>query len=291
MNILKKLKKSNIRVTDIAAQFWCEKQMELGYIYGHKITAEIKKGKDIHEVLENETNIPIILMPKNYADALYKILYTSVLAIETLFENNKSREIQVYGAVDGFPLVGKVDMLELKDGAVILLEDKTKATDTLPNTPQLYTHKIQIMFYKKMLDELIQKKYTKEDYKRQYNIDKLVISDEFKRQLDALNVKKEDQNLDSIVTKYFSMFPKLGKIDDMLKIRYINQFTGNEIKTYKFLYDKNEVDNILKFILGYWKGEREALTVPESENWKCKYCGFYGKECTKWWPQKTLNNK
>lgn len=262
--------------------------MELGYIYGRKITAEIRKGKAIHEALENETNIPIILMPKGYADALYKILYTSVSAIKTLIEKGKSREIQIYGSVDGFPLVGKIDMLELKNNIVTLWEDKTKRNDDLPNTPQLYTHKIQIMFYKKMLDSLISGAYNRELFNKHYGIDRLILTDEFKRQLSALNINANEQNLNFIVTTYFDLFSKLGKISETLRIRYINQFTGNEIKIYKFIYDKNEVENALKFILGYWKGERDALTVPESEKWKCSYCGFYGKECMVWWPQKHL---
>jgi len=288
MDVLKKLKKSNIRATDIAAQFWCEKQMELGYLFGRKVTAEIKKGKDIHEILENETNIPVVLMPKSYADVLYKIFYTSTLAIETLYENGKSREIQIYGAVDGFPVVGKIDQLELRDGIISIWEDKTKANDNLPNEPQLHTHKIQVMLYKKLLDDILMKNYTEEKFKSTYGTLKLHLSDEFIRQLDAMKIKKEEQNLDFIIHKYFKSFFDMKKIDEFLHIRYINQFTGKEIKTYKFQYDEKDMNNSLKFVLGYWKGEREALAVPENEKWKCQYCGFYGKECKVWWPQKQL---
>ena len=52
--------------------------MELNYIHGAKITAEIKKGRALHEELENETNVPIVLMPKSYADVMYKMIYTSL---------------------------------------------------------------------------------------------------------------------------------------------------------------------------------------------------------------------
>jgi exonuclease V len=288
MDVLRKLKKSNIRATDIAAQFWCEKQMELGYLFGHKITTEIKKGKDIHEILENETNIPVLLMPKSYADVLYKIFYTSTLAIKTLKENGRAREIQIYGSINGFPVVGKIDQLEYKNELVTIWEDKTKTNDNLPNEPQLHTHKIQVMLYKKLLDNILTKNYTKEKFDASYNTSKLRLSEEFIRQLDALKIKKEEQNLDFIISKYFKSILDIGKVDDFLRIRYINQFTGKEIKTYKFLYDKQDMEDSLKFVLSYWKGEREALAVPENEKWKCQYCGFYGKECKVWWPQKQL---
>ena len=45
MSVLSELHKSSIRVSDITAQYWCERQMEYNYKYGQKITKEIKKGK------------------------------------------------------------------------------------------------------------------------------------------------------------------------------------------------------------------------------------------------------
>ncbi len=108
--------------------------MELNYIHGAKITAEIKKGRALHEELESETNVPIVLMPKSYADVMYKILYTSVSALDALVKNKISREIQVYGAINGFTVVGKIDQLEIKDNEVFVWEDKTKSNDNLPTS-------------------------------------------------------------------------------------------------------------------------------------------------------------
>ncbi len=114
---MEKLHKSVIRATDIAAQFWCEKQMELGYLYGHEIeTKEIAKGKEIHEELESETNVPILLQAKSYADFMYKSLYTTYEALETLKRNKKSRELLLYGNLGKFKVVGKMDELEISGG-------------------------------------------------------------------------------------------------------------------------------------------------------------------------------
>ncbi len=288
MDNLKKLKKSSIRATDIAAQYWCERQMELQYIHGTKITAEIKKGAQIHEELEEETNVPIVLMPKSYADVMYKILYTSAMALETLFKNKKSREIQIYGFLNGFPLVGKMDQLEIKDNEVFVWEDKTKASDNLPTEPQLNTHRIQVMIYRKMLDDIRKKAYTIDQFRRKYGILNLKITEEFSRQLDALNIEKSMQTVDSVTQRYFALLSKIENLSDTLHIRYINQFTGKEIKVYRFVYDEKEMQNALEFVLKYWRGERESLPVPETEKWKCNYCVFFGKECKVWWSQKSL---
>ncbi len=288
MDNLKRLKKQSIRATDVAAQYWCERQMEYQYIYGERITKEIKKGKEIHKEMEEETNVPIVLQSKTYDDYMYKVLYTSVVALETLLKNKKSREIMLYGMLNGFPFVGKMDMLEIKDGETLVWEDKTKANDNLPSEPQLLTHKIQVMLYKRMLDEIKGGRYTLEMFRKLFRTQALKISMEFARQLDALKIDMALQTVDSVAVRYFELMNQLPKIGEDLHIKYINQFTGKEIKLYRFKYDAKEIENTLDFVLKYWKGEREAMPVPESEKWKCNYCVFFGKECKQWWPQAKL---
>ncbi len=289
MDNLKRLKKQSIRATDIASQYWCERQMELNYLYGKETTAEQKKGSDVHKEMEEKTNVPVVLMTKSYADFMYKILYTSVLALETLLKNKRSREIQVYGMIDGFPVVGKMDMLELRDGEIFIWEDKTKANDNLPTEPQLLTHKIQVMLYRKLLDDIRSGKYPREQFRKIYGTATLIVTPEFARQLDALGIEKKMQSVDALVDTYFDGMTSLAAISETLHIRYINQFTGKEIKVYRFQYDRQSIESSLEFVLKYWKGERESLPVPETEKWKCNYCVFFGNRCKVWWAQKQLN--
>ncbi len=288
VDVLNKLGKSSIRATDVAAQYWCERQMELNYTYGPKITKEIKKGRAMHEGMENEVNVPIVLMPKSYPDFLYKSLYTSTMALEALFKNGKAREIQIYGAISGFKLVGKVDLLELHDDEVTVVEDKTKANDNMPSEPQLLTHKVQVMLYRSILEELRSKRYSIEDFRKVYKPAFMRITPEFSRQLDALAIEKDMQSVDAIAVKLFDEFARIKRISDNLRIRYINQFTGKEIGVHRFVYNEDELNSMMEFSLKYWRGERESLPVPESEKWKCNYCAFFGKECKVWWPQKGL---
>jgi exonuclease V len=288
LSVLNDLHKNNIRVSDIASQYWCERQMEYNYRYGQKITREIKEGKTIHEELESEVNVPILLQPKNYADVMYKIMCTNVEALKALRAKKKTREVQVYGSVGGYTIVGKIDQLELIDGSVVISEDKTRANGNIPSDAQQLVHKIQVIVYKKMLDDLKEGLYGYQNYEAAYHINSLQITDEFKRQLDAMKIDGSMQDIPSMAKKFFNEVKSFDAISESLYIRYIDQFTGKEIKSHKVQYNKEEMDGIMKYILKYWNGERQSMPVPENESWKCRFCVFYGKECKVWWNQKAL---
>jgi exonuclease V len=286
---MEELHKTSIRVSDIASQYWCERQMEYNYKYGKKmVTAALKEGRMLHEELEGEVNVPIILQPKNYPDFLYKSLYTSYMALDALKKNKKTREVQIYGSLMGYKVVGKIDQLDIKDDKVAILEDKTRSSDNVPSDGQKVTHKIQAMAYKKLTDDIMEGRYTSDNFIRAYHTSAMKLTEEFIRQLDALAISKELQSIDTVATRFFHGMKALGKTSDTLYIRYINQFTGKEITLYKFQYDEDEMQGIIKYVMKYWSGERKAMPVPEQEKWKCSYCVFYGKECKAWWQQKVL---
>ena len=288
MSVIEALHKSSIRVSDIASQYWCERQMEYNYKYGKKITAEIKEGRLIHEELEGEVNVPIILQPKGYADALYKGLYTSYMALDALKKNKKTREVQIYGSIAGYKVVGKIDQLDIKEGKVAILEDKTRANHNMPSESQRVTHKIQTMVYRKLVEDVVDNKYDEKNFTRAYRTSTLKLTEEFARQLDAMSIEKSLQNIDSIASRFFEEMRSVGKVSETLYIRYINQFTGKEIDLYKFEYDESEMQGIIRYVMKYWNGERESMPVPEQEKWKCSFCVFFGKECKVWWPQTVL---
>ncbi|MCL4383383.1 MAG: hypothetical protein QXP35_01390 [Candidatus Micrarchaeaceae archaeon] len=280
---MKKLNKYSIRVTDIASQYWCELQMELNYLYGQKLTSQISAGKTLHDDLENKISVPLILQPKNYADYLFKDFYKCYTALNSLDKNKKAREITLYGTLNSFKLIGKIDQLELKNNSTLLIEDKTRSNGNVPSEAQTLTHKIQIMVYRKMLGNIISKKFDYKAFKNLYSLDRLQLTQEFVRQLDALNIEKDLQSLDVIAGKFFAMISEIKNLSNILYLRYINQNTGNELKLFKFEYDENYTNSVIDFSVKYWNGERKAIPVQESEKWKCSLCKFFGKECKVWW--------
>lgn len=282
MDVLKKLKKRSIRVTDIASQYWCEKQMELRHLYGEKISKEEIKGKIIHEMLEKEVNVPLQLEPKTYADYVYKILYTNWVALNELKKNKKTRELQIFGFIEGFNIIGKIDELNIRNNKVSVLEDKTRFKDTVPNKEQLLPNKVQVIYYRKLLEDMKSGKYNNYTFRRAYNSVNLKISEEFGRELSVYNVDDETKEIKKIEEMFFSSIKFIPRISDAMYIRYRNQFTNKTIKLYKLNYKEEELNDINKFVFGYWKGEREALPVPENESWKCNMCIFFKNQCNVW---------
>ncbi|MCL5423456.1 MAG: exonuclease V [Candidatus Marsarchaeota archaeon] len=285
--VMRKLGKKSISVTDISAQYWCEKKMELEYIYGSSQTKAEKVGKKIHELLENKINIQVDLEPKSYADFVYKTLYTNYIGISELLKSKKTREVNIFGRIGGISLRGKIDQLHMKDGAIIILENKTKSKTEPPYAAQLLTHRVQVILYRKMLEDLRSEKYTIDMFRDDYWIKNLKLTKEFEQQISILNIPSNIREIDGISKNFFNIIKSLPKISNTLYIRYSNQFTEKLIKMYKLNYTDKEYDELMSYSLKYWNGLREALTVPENEQWKCKFCSFFGNKCKVWY---TSNN-
>ncbi len=257
--------------------------MELRYLYGEKASEAQKSGTKIHEILENETHVPIVLETKSYADYVYKILYTNCAALEEFGKNGKTRELNVFGRIDGFDIGGKVDELDIKDDGVTIIEDKTRGKDDPPTEAQMMPNKVQVMFYRQLLGDLAEGAYKSEDFSKAFGTPRLVISQEFERQLDALGVDVGIRSVLSVQERFFSMLGGIGNVSDSLYLRYRNQFTHQIIKVHRFDYERTELEGAKQYLFKYWRGEREAMPVPEAENWKCKMCVFFGDRCKVWW--------
>ncbi len=282
-NTMEKLHKSVIRATDIAAQFWCEKQMELGYIYGRKESPQMRSGSEAHKEIETMVNIPLKLKPESYADSFYKNLYAGYLAFSTLGERGIAREISIYGSANGFKIAGKLDEIRLEDGEILVYEDKTKGSDKEPTQAQLSSHAVQVQLYVKMLKDIKSNSYSVEDFTRSYRIDSLKVTPGFAKQLKEAGVEGQHATITEVAKEYFNEIIKAPRISDVARLRYTFTPTGRVIKTYDIKYDEGEFSKKMSYALGYWRGERGAKPVDESEKWKCNYCQFFGKQCKVWY--------
>ena len=281
--VLEKLGKNSISATDIASQFWCEKQMELNYLYGKKYTKEMAKGAKIHEELQAETYVPLTVEPINYTDFLYKELYENYLALKGLKQRGVGREIRIFGSINGFKISGKIDELKLVNGKVVVVEVKTRETRYAINEAVVRPHRIQAMLYKYMLNEIVSKSYTHENFENTYIKGLKPLSDRFLDQLKALSIESTLLSIESIYKKMFDEIYTLPPISDELELHYIDRFTGEKVQTMKFKYNWEELKKILIDAMRYWNGEVKARPVSEEEKWKCRFCRFYGKECKVWY--------
>lgn len=288
--VLEKLKKNSILATDIASQFWCELQMELNYLHGKEYTKAMQGGAEVHKKLEKEGHIAVEIKALNYADFLYKEAYENYLSLKSLNENGIGREIKVYGSVNGFKVSGKIDELKIENGKVVIVESKTKslnsrldgASTTGIKETTMRTHKIQVMLYKKLLDDLQNRNYTYQNFYVSYGIKNMKLSDSFLKQLEAIGVPEEIRNHNSIYNLMFEQIAKMPPISSTLLISYLDRASGKEFASVKVEYNKADFDKTLVDVMGYWLGERSARPVIEEEKWKCNWCKFFRNECKVW---------
>jgi exonuclease V len=288
LGILNDLKKTGLSVSDIASAYWCERQMELNYRFGKKITAEIRTGRAMHERLEEDVNVPIMLEPTTWPDKMFKMIYTSYLAVSGLQKRGKGREIQMYGSINGYRLSGRIDQLEMEGGKVVISDDKTRTGSSPPSDAQVLTNRIQMFTYRKMLDDARGGSYGFQNFSRAYQVEKMTLSDQFRRQLKMTGVEEGLSSVDAVSRAYFGALGKLPEPSDTLRVRYIDKTTGDEIRIYSFDYNPQEAQEAIRYTLQFWNGERQSNPVKEEEKWKCNSCRFFGDQCKVWWPQGRL---
>ncbi len=261
--------------------------MELNYIYGKKYTEEMRKGKQIHESLQSEVFVPLMVEPVTYADYLYKKGYESYMAIKTLEQKGICRELHIYGSLDGYKVEGQIDELRNEAGKTKLIELKTVQASTNTKISQdparIKPNVVQIMLYRKLLDDVINGRYTLYNFTKSYAAAKMQLSEPFRRGLHAIGLEEKYANLEEIFRLMFDQMSRIPQLSDKLEIRYVDRFSGKLVSSIEINYSESEINKDLQFALKYWNGEREALPVSENEKWKCNLCKFYGKECKVWW--------
>lgn len=282
-SVLVKLGKNSILATDIANQFWCERQMECNYLYGKKYTAAMRQGKKVNEALQNETYVPLTVEPVTYDDFLYKLGYENYMSLLALKSVGVCREVRIYGSVAGYKLVGQVDELKIVDGKTVVVETKTSASGASIDGVRSRPHIVQIMLYKRLLDDIRSRSYSFSNFSLLYRTASMKLSDTFVRGLTSIGVKSEFINVQEVYKLMFEELCALPEISDRLDISYVDRYSGKQVADLEVNYDPGKIGKDLMYAMRYWNGERESAPVPEEEKWKCNICKFFGKECTVWW--------
>ncbi len=281
--VLKKLGKSSILVTDIANQFWCERQMEFNYLYGKKYTKYMAQGKQLHEALQDEVYVPLTIEPVTYMDVMYKTAYENYRSLLSLKEKGICRELRVYGSLNGYRLSGQIDEMKVVGGKAKVIERKT--TDASRKLTEVYTrpHVMQVRLYRKMLGDIRAKKYTHDNFVNIYGLKKDGLSETFRRELHAMGIKDELANPYSMSELMFNALYSIPDLSDRLEVAYVDRFSGKQISSMEIDYNEEKMSVDIAYALKFWNGERESAPVVESEKWKCNFCKFFGKECKVWW--------
>ncbi len=281
-NNLQKLGKKSLTASDISAQFWCERQMELNAMHGSRRTWAMKKGASIHKVMQDEVYEELKAEPMNYADRLYKEAYENCLNISRLKAEGVCREIKIYGSINGYTIVGKIDELRLVDGKIMIVEDKTTKHAEDISEEKMRPNKVQIELYRKLLGDAVDGSYSYANFSSTYRIEGMQLSEEFKDSLIDQGVGQDMTGLRAIWNRFFDLLKTFSGMSDNMEINYRSRQTGDLLVKVNMVYSKQRPDKEMIHARGYWNGERESLPGVEEEKWKCKMCQFFGNRCTVW---------
>ncbi|KAI4145928.1 MAG: hypothetical protein LQ340_006119, partial [Diploschistes diacapsis] len=108
--------KKLLSVTDLISPAWCELQ----YFYtlskhGRKRpTAQMRRGSEIHQKLEEEIQVRVEVKTTTKEDAWALRLWNLIMGLRMLRDEGRCRELEVWGVVDREVVSGVIDSLEFR---------------------------------------------------------------------------------------------------------------------------------------------------------------------------------
>jgi len=229
--------------------------------------------------------VPVTLQTAE--DEVYLLMLNVRTGLEQLLKERRTRELYVFGRAGGapvafpaaFPVAGIIDELSVERGVLTILDHKTRTRPTLPPPPSFLTTEVQVMTYRKLLDDLRHGRYTFDHFRRDRGIGELGdISPEFREQLEGEGLY-ENVRPGELAEDVFRKFRELPDVSDYIIIRYLHQGSGDHLGDKVVLYDPEVIERKLVHALKFWNGERRAIGVSNRERWKCNYCEYKGVQC------------
>lgn len=186
--------KRPLTVTDMAAGAWCELQhwYTLSRLPGGKktITAAMRGGSRVHQTLEDEVHSTVQVTITSKEEAFALRLWNIIQGLRTLRDTGITRELEVWGTVEGEILNGVIDQLnhespnasfeqELSMASadastdtstsqssitdytssghrtVYLTDVKTRGSERLPTGTALRPARVQLFLYHRLLSDMV----------------------------------------------------------------------------------------------------------------------------------------
>jgi exonuclease V len=103
--------KKSLSVTDLVSPAWCELQYFYSLVkHGHiKRTSVMKQGSTVHQTLEEQVYKTIAIDAATTEDVWGLRLWNVIQGLRTLRETGMTRELEVWGIVDGLLVRGIID--------------------------------------------------------------------------------------------------------------------------------------------------------------------------------------
>lgn len=267
-----------VKVTDLSAQLWCEKQLEFSLTRPRKRTKEMKAGEAIHSEKEEEIYELVEVVPRTREDHVSLKLHNCQTGLRSLLDDGIAREMPLWGKINSLRVVGVADEFRLEDGELVLMDTKTRKSPSMPRLAQSRTTRFQLMLYKELFDSISQGQYSIDQLLEHYGFDSdSEVSEDFVIQHKVMKQPIEP-NIAKAADKAFSIFLKLPIVDEELQVRYEHQESRDHIGTDKFRFKQEQFWRDCRFCEEFWLGKRAAIPVGEKNSWKCTYCE-YKEDC------------
>ncbi|THV53450.1 hypothetical protein BGAL_0050g00170 [Botrytis galanthina] len=105
--------KKPLSVTDLVSPAWCELQYwyTLTKLGRRKQTPAMKQGSAVHKVLEDQVHRSVQIEIQTKEDAWGLRIWNVIQGLRTLRETGQTRELEIWGTIDGLVVNGVIDEL------------------------------------------------------------------------------------------------------------------------------------------------------------------------------------
>ncbi|ESO95363.1 hypothetical protein LOTGIDRAFT_116801, partial [Lottia gigantea] len=277
---LQRFRPGYLWVSDLTKQNWCEQQLYYSFTVPGVMVEDkpsMKEGSSLHLARELAVHEPVPVKVTSNED-IWAVKVLNLLGTVQGFLNGVclAREVPIFGAPyeNGVFFVGLIDELrfDLELYTVTLSELKTKTYKSPPSKAQKSQHKLQVMLYKNLFDDLVKGQLSKETVSKHLRVDlSREFSDDVTKELEKHLI--DFKNLNQLLDYLFQKFQALTCINQ-LEIEYVHQESKETLFHSSVDYDDAELESLLGHYVKFWKGEREVLGVDIEEAWKCGKCDF-----------------
>ena len=158
---LTQIRNGYLWVSDLCSQMWCEQQIEYKLLAPSKEpeTEQMSKGTELHLARELETQDYVDVKITSNEDIFAVKIINLMCALSGFVDGtlSVSREVPIFGVLGECDtmFIGKIDEVSLEADSLQVVEFKTRTRNILPGSAQKQTHEMQVMVYRKLLDNLI----------------------------------------------------------------------------------------------------------------------------------------
>eukprot|EP00884_Botryococcus_braunii_P004694 jgi/Botrbrau1/14225/Bobra.0254s0014.1 len=194
-----------------------------------------------------------------------------------LTREGKTREVYLFGKVQGQWLRGYVDQIEMdSEGHALIVENKFRRSAKMPTPAQERTSLFQAQLYCLLYEGLAEFLSGPDavGFLEAYNIDvEKVLWSDIRKKASRLGLHNY-RSLEKAVEYLREAAEKLPPLSPRVVVRYFFQGTGELLGEVEAAYSKQQVLKQVTKTMGFWKGSKPPKKVPGKERWKCNFCQY-----------------